>query len=210
MCLFDFILITYSCMDSQIKRVIIPETKQSNDNVLTNGSKKIEKKEKEKRKVTNRKQWDFCENELTNEKQLEYITNMYNQVNEIVETQEIDERIQHIQNVIQNQIKTKIHGYHQQDIKKNLYDKDHFITFNRVIELLYTCKNTCYYCREPVLILYEYVRDDKQWSVERRDNSYGHNCDNIEIACLRCNVCRKTMNEERYLFTKQLNIIKQS
>jgi len=121
-----------------------------------------------------------------------------------------DSRIQHIQSVIESQIKTKIQGYHQQDMKKNLYDSDKFITLPKVIELLHSCKNTCYYCREPVLILYELVRDNKQWSIERRDNSYGHNHDNVEIACLHCNVCRKTMNEERFLFTKQLNIIKQS
>ena len=94
--------------------------------------------------------------------------------------------------------------------KKTLYDSEKFITFPKVIELLHSCQNTCYYCRKPVFILYEFVRDNKQWSVERRDNSYGHNHDNVEIACLHCNVCRKTMNEERFLFTKQLNIIKQS
>ena len=121
-----------------------------------------------------------------------------------------DNRIQHIQGVIQNQIKTKIHGYHQQDIKKKLYNSEKFITLPKVIELLHSCQNTCYYCRKPVLILYELVRDNKQWSLERRDNSYGHNQDNVEIACLHCNICRKTMNEERFLFTKQLNIIKQS
>jgi len=197
-------------MDSEIKRIILPETKQPNDNILSNHNKKINKKEKEKRKVTHHKQWDFMENELTNEKQFDYITDMYNQINNIDENINNDKRTQHIHHVIQNQIKAKIQGYHQQDIKKKLYDEMNFVTFDKVLELLYTCKNTCYYCREPVIILYEYVRDNKQWSIERRDNSYGHNCDNIEIACLQCNICRKTMNEERYLFTKQLNIIKQS
>ncbi len=197
-------------MDSQVKRIILPESEKTNNNILTNGNKKIEKKEKEKRKVTQRKQWDFCEDELTNEKQLDYITNMYHQLSSQSTNNNTNQRTQHIQHVIENQIKAKLQGYHQQDVKKNLYDETKFVTFPKVIELLYTCKNICYYCREPVFILYEYVRDNKQWSVERRDNSYGHNRDNIEIACLRCNVCRKTMNEERYLFTKQLNIIKQS
>jgi hypothetical protein len=194
-------------MDSQVKRIILPETKTLSDIDNTTGCKKIENKKKEKRKVTHRKQWDFNEDELTNEKQLEYIQNMYSGLETHIE---FDDRIQHIQKIIENQIKTKIHGYHQQDMKKNLYDTEKFITFPKVIELLHSCKNTCYYCREPVLVLYELVRDNKQWSVERRNNSYGHNHDNVEIACLHCNVCRKTMNEERFLFTKQLNIIKQS
>lgn len=194
-------------MDSQIKRIILPETTHSDILQTSTDRKKIEKKEKEKRKVTHRKQWDFQENELTNDKQIEYITNMYLQQTTNIE---VDERVQHIQRVIESQIKTKIQGYHQQDIKKNLYDEQNFITFPKVIELLHSCKNTCYYCRQPVIILYEFVRDNKQWSLERRDNSFGHNHDNVEIACLHCNVCRKTMNEERYIFTKQLNIIKQN
>ena len=197
-------------MESQIKHIILPETKEYGDNNLTNGNKQIKKKEKEKRKVTNNKKWDFHENELTSEEQFKYITIMYNQIKNINENDNIEERVEHIQNVIKNQIKTKIQGYHQQDIKKKLYDETKFVSFQKVIELLYSCKNTCYYCREPVLVLYEYVRDNKQWSIERRNNSYGHNHDNIEIACLGCNISRKTMNEERYLFTKQLNIIKQS
>jgi len=194
-------------MEPHVKHIVLPETKTLSEINNATGCKKIKKKEKEKRKVTHRKQWDFNENELTNEKQLKYIQNMYSSLETHIE---FDNRIQHIQNVIENQIKTKIQGYHQQDMKKKLYDSEKFITLPKVIELLNSCKNTCYYCREPVLILYELVRDNKQWSVERRNNSYGHNCDNVEIACLHCNVCRKTMNEERFLFTKQLNIIKQS
>ena len=194
-------------MDPHVKRIILPETKTLSTIDNATGCKKIEKKVKEKRKVTHRKQWDFNEDELTNEKQLEYIKNMYSSLGN---STNFDSRIQHIQSVIENQIKTKIQGYHQQDIKKNLYDSDKFITLPKVIELLHSCKNTCYYCLEPVLILYELVRDNKQWSIERRNNSYGHNHDNVEIACLHCNICRKTMNEERFLFTKQLNIIKQS
>jgi len=193
-------------MDQQVKRIVLPETKSLSEINCQNERKIIEKK-KEKRKVTHRKQWDFTDDELTNENQLEYINNMYSS---LITPTNFYNRIQHIQGVIETQIKTKIHGYHQQDIKKTLYDSEKFITFPKVIELLHSCQNTCYYCRKPVFILYEFVRDNKQWSIERRDNSYGHNHDNVEIACLHCNVCRKTMNEERFLFTKQLNIIKQS
>jgi hypothetical protein len=192
-------------MESQLKRIILPETGSNFQNNQSTGKKKIENKEKEKRKVTQRKQWNFDETELTNEMQRGYIDTLYDT------SQPCDAiRTRHIHAVIENQIKAKIQGYYQQDIKKKLYDENKFITLPKVIELLHTCKNTCYYCREPVLILYEYVRDNKQWSLERRDNSRGHNHDNVEIACLHCNICRKTMNEERYLFTKQLNIIKQS
>ena len=188
-------------MDYQIKCIVLPD----GDNKTTNTNKNIENKVKDKRKVTHQKQWDFDESELLSDKQFGYIEQIYHK-----NYDNVGSRMQHIYNVIERQIKTKIQGYYQQDLKKKLYDKDKFITLPKVIELLYSCKNTCYYCRKDVFILYEYVRDNKQWSVERRNNDYGHNCDNVEIACLHCNISRKTMNEERYLFTKQLNIIKQS
>ena len=70
------------------------------------------------------------------------------------------------------------------------------------------CKNKCYYCKENVNVLYEIVREPKQWTLERLDNSFGHNHDNVVIACLNCNVRRRTMYHERYVFTKQLNIVK--
>lgn len=48
----------------------------------------------------------------------------------------------------------------------------------------------------------------KQWTLDRIDNDIGHYSDNVVIACLSCNLHRKTMYHERFLFTKQLNIIK--
>ena len=57
-------------------------------------------------------------------------------------------------------------------------------------------------------VLYEESRDPKQWTLERIDNSEGHNENNIEVACLTCNVRRRTMYHEKYRFTKQLTIQK--
>lgn len=38
----------------------------------------------------------------------------------------------------------------------------------------------------------------------RVDNSYGHNTDNVVIACLDCNLRRRTMFQERYKKTKEM------
>ena len=45
------------------------------------------------------------------------------------------------------------------DNKINEYDK-----------LSIDSKKKCYYCNNPVLVLYEYVREPRQWTVERIDN----------------------------------------
>ena len=46
-------------------------------------------------------------------------------------------------------------------------------------------------------------------SIDRIDNDKGHNIDNFHLACLDCNLKRRRRTDEKFLFTKQLNIIKQ-
>jgi hypothetical protein len=108
---------------------------------------------------------------------------------------------------IQRQINYKIHSYRSQDLKKSLYDKSQFVDNKYVIELLREKQLLCFYCRESVNLLYNNVRDGKQWTLDRIDNSIGHNKGNVEIACLTCNLRRRTMYHERYV-TKQMKIVK--
>jgi len=107
------------------------------------------------------------------------------------------------------EINRKINGYKCQDIDKSLYDLERFVDTEYVVQLLIQSNLQCYYCKEDMHVLYAEVRNPKQWSLERIDNSLGHNKHNVEIACLQCNLRRKTMYHERFLFTKQLgNIVK--
>jgi RNase P subunit RPR2 len=78
----------------------------------------------------------------------------------------------------------------------------------KVLDLMIESENRCFYCKNRVHILYEYVREPNQWTLERIDNKSGHNKTNVVIACLNCNLHRRTMYHERYVFTKQLNIVK--
>ena len=105
------------------------------------------------------------------------------------------------------QIREKIHGYRYQDQQKHIYDADAFVTFSDVMELLQSSHLRCYYCSRPVLLLYRYVRDGQQWSLERLDNRWGHNRTNVVVACLQCNLHRKTANSDSFVFSKQLRTI---
>ena len=108
---------------------------------------------------------------------------------------------------MRRQIQNKISSYKMQDIQKQKYDDDKFVDLDFVIELLHKKEIKCFYCRESVYLFYNYVRENKQWTLERIDNSVGHNKDNVEIACLLCNVRRRTMYHERYVFTKQMTTV---
>jgi hypothetical protein len=72
------------------------------------------------------------------------------------------------------------------------------------------CDLKCRYCKKEMIVLYNISREMTQWTVDRIDNDFGHNIDNFHLACLECNLNRRRRTDEKFLFTKQLNIIKQN
>lgn len=108
---------------------------------------------------------------------------------------------------VYQQIKNKLHSYRSQDVEKRLFDEENMEDLSGVLYKLENCDYLCYYCKEPVSILYENVRDSKQWTLERINNKLGHTAANVVIACLSCNLRRKTMKPERYLLTKNIKTI---
>jgi len=175
-------------------KIINIQFKDPNENKNTN----VNEKQSKKRAITTTALWKANEKDISVEKQQDYIKEL--KTNHIQST--------NICKVISRQIKQKISGYRNQDILKNKLEKEKFISFEKTITLLDDCKLSCYYCKEQVLVLYENVREPKQWSLDRLDNDFGHNVGNVVISCLSCNLRRKTMYHERFAFTKQLNIVK--
>jgi hypothetical protein len=151
-------------------------------------------KEKKDRVVTKDKKWTMCENDYNSDLQLS-----------IMKEADLSNNVY---NLMCREIKRKISGYKNQDQKKNKYSEDDFIDIDFIKETILENELKCYYCCERVYVLYKSVREPKQWSVERMDNKYGHNKNNITIACLECNLKRKTIYHERFRFTKQLTIKK--
>ena len=150
-------------------------------------------KEKKDRLILEKEKWDLEDEYFEPTIQYEILINKTN-------TKVYKKMIQ--------QIQRKISSYKAQDKEKKLFDNEKFINMEIVLEKIEKCTMKCFYCSDEVKILYKAVKDPKQWSIERINNDYGHNSDNFEIACLKCNLNRKTMYHERYLFTKQLNIVK--
>ena len=107
------------------------------------------------------------------------------------------------------EISKKISGYKQQDILKKRYDETQFLTYKSIICTMINCELKCRYCKNEMNVLYDISREMKQWSVDRIKNEFGHNIENYHLACLDCNLKRRRRTDENFLFTKQLNIIKQ-
>lgn len=111
-------------------------------------------------------------------------------------------------NLILKEIKKKISSYRQQDICKNKFDADMFVSLEDVILKLVECKLICCYCRCKLQLLYQNTREESQWTLDRIDNDLGHIANNVVISCLACNLKRRTTNMEKFKFTKQLKLVK--
>lgn len=106
------------------------------------------------------------------------------------------------------QINRKIYGYKQQDLIKQMFNQSEFITLESIINKMVECDLKCYYCSCEMNVLYDISREMKQWSVDRINNDLGHNLTNYYLACLECNLKRRRRSDEKFLFTKQMKLVK--
>jgi len=78
-----------------------------------------------------------------------------------------------------------------------------FITLPHIIDLLLASGHTCHYCSSHIFTLYYTLREKKQWTIDRLDNSLGHVMGNCVVACLECNLKRRVTDDSAFLFTKR-------
>ena len=156
--------------------------------------------EKETKKRVQSEKWTF------QEEHFEY-SNQIKMTNDILKN--AYKFYDDVSKIAVQEINRKITSYKQQDTLKKRYDEDKFLTFESVINKMVECELKCRYCQNEMNVLYDVSREMRQWSVDRVDNDLGHNIDNYHLACLECNLKRRRRTDEKFLFTKQLNIVKQ-
>ena len=150
----------------------------------------------EAKKRLESEKWNFDESYYEYSKQLKLITDLsLNSLNDV-------------EKIVFQEINKKISGYKQQDKLKKIYDENKFLTFETVIQKLLECQLKCYYCKAELKVLYDISRQMTQWSVDRIDNDKGHNNDNFYIACLECNLKRRRRSDNKFLFAKQMKLVK--
>ena len=120
----------------------------------------------------------------------------------------LHQKIPNIQSLFKSELVYKIQGYKGQDIKKNIHQPDTLINLENVMEKLVASKLRCVYCSKPVFILYKNVREPIQWTLDRVDNDLGHTYENTCIACLKCNLQRRLIDNDKFTFTKKLKLKK--
>ena len=184
------------------KRIILTNS-DKNTNI-----KNIQKKEKEKKMRVETNTWGLDNEDLAFETQLELlrqISESFVKTKEAInDTNDINKERQ----MIVSHIKTKLSSYKQQDILKKKFSTQDFVSYSDVIGLLSESNMKCYYCSCETYLLYEIVREMKQWSLDRINNDIGHNKNNLVICCLECNLKRRRTNKDAFFFTKNLKIQK--
>ena len=106
------------------------------------------------------------------------------------------------------EIRKKISGYIQQDKRKNIFDELNIITNEQCLEKLVISKLLCHYCKSNIVVLYNSVREKRQWTLDRINNDIAHTFENVIISCLECNLRRRRTDIKKFEFTKSLKILK--
>ena len=167
--------------------------------IIITGKRNIDSftNKKDKKRVNSDK-WNKLENfkDMDIKKQIELLNRLY--LDEEYEGKEL----------VKKEVERKLSGYKNQDTKKKCYDKNYFISYENTLEKLVVSKLKCYYCKSDCKLMYENIREKKQWTLDRLDNDQGHNRDNVVICCLECNLKKGTMDDEKFRFAKQMRIIK--
>jgi 5-methylcytosine-specific restriction endonuclease McrA len=184
-------------MDNDIKQIKIEEPIK---NYKTKTKTKTILCQKERKMRVETQFWGLNDEELSHNKQLNILTDSHFIQNENKNTY-ISKLLSHI--------KHKISGYRHQDVLKKKFNDGEFVSFEETVNLLKLSNLKCCYCSENIYILYEHVREMKQWSLDRIDNNMGHNMGNLVVACLECNLKRRRTNKDAFMFTKNMVIIKE-
>jgi len=184
----------YIIMTETTKHIVCIEGKR---NVEKLGEKLLNNEKKHNPQRSRTLKWTIDDAFFAHDKQMEVLRRL------IADDPALEERKFFIK-----EIKNKLDGYARQDNENDVKDLSAFISLNATIELLLVGKLRCAYCRECCELIYKDVMAPRQWTLDRVDNDQGHNDGNVVLACLACNLQRRTMDAERFKFGKQLRIVK--
>lgn len=205
-------------MDADIKIITIPLSKLASYG--SNNAKKTKKQEKEQKEQKERitkigsRSWNLLPNQKTTEFQHGLLTQLCKNTAVTASSDTVTASItsseadKYFCQEMMKLLKIKRSSYKSQDVLKNKYNINTFVSIPQIIQLLYESNLICLYCGSAVSVLYEYVYEPKQWTLDRVDNTLGHNAGNVVIACLECNLKRRLTNKTKFQFGKKIILTK--
>lgn len=199
--------------DNNIKKIVVcKDLFPKSETNLETGEKKIKiigtGNRYQIKKLTTDRETTKKKRSVISETNIDPIYFTFNSQIEILNKLKTPENLNREISFSKSQIERKLNSYKHQDIDKKILDEARFINFTETIEKLIECGMKCYYCKKEMYILYELVRENLQWTLDRINNDEGHNRDNVVISCLECNLKRRRQTKDSFLFTKQLKINK--
>lgn len=148
---------------------------------------------KQNTKKNRAENWSITQTDMNTSNQLQTLREIYQSTT--IKNEQVIE--------LKQNIRQKLYGYKRQDLAKGRFGSG-FINEEGVYFALCSSKLKCYYCHLDVSVLYENRLDKMQWTLDRIDNHRGHDTDNVVIACLKCNVIRRTTNDKTFYKEKNL------
>ena len=184
-------------MTNELKHIVCIEGKRNVDKLSDKLSDKLLNNPKKHQRSRTMK-WSIDDAFFNYDKQMEVLRRL------IADDTTLEERKLFIR-----EIRAKLDGYARQDKENGMIDElSTIISLDATIEMLLISKLRCAYCRECCELIYKDVMAPRQWTLDRVDNDRGHSDNNVVIACLACNLQRRTMDAERFKFGKQLRVVK--
>ena len=107
---------------------------------------------------------------------------------------------------VKRELLSKLCGYKSQDKKKSRDST--IVEYDDLLEKMVLSKMKCSYCQSGMKLLYLDLRDSEQWTLDRKDNDIGHSNENTVLSCLRCNLGKRRIDDDKFRFTKQMRLIK--
>jgi restriction endonuclease S subunit len=124
-------------------------------------------------------------------------------VNQILLNQEFE-----CKELLVEELRKKLSSYKQQDLSKGIYRENEFIKKDELVEKLVCSRLICHYCGKKLNVIYGDCYDKTQWTLDRVDNEQGHNASNVIVACLGCNLKRRRLDKDKFLFSQRMSIVK--
>jgi hypothetical protein len=154
------------------------------------------------------KKWRWIEDrDYSHEEELEMLKNPHKEIKQQIKMKLSSYKGQDYKHYLNENAEhkhTTFHSIHKEGTIKECVASIETIQLDEIIDLLVQSKLLCYYCSHPVKLIYRYMRDERQWTLDRINNHGDHTKENCVICCLKCNLERRRLDNSKFYEGKRI------